>query len=555
MAVLHREYYRETGRGQEKIEVNQDIRRYIEENEGEDYSEVLKQDERWPVFYHLSQMRTSVLNWYEFKKESSLLEIGGEFGALTGLFCNRCAHVTTVEYGLWKAEAIAERYKSRGNLEVYAGIVRDISFQEKFDYIVLIGCLERQCSGSADRVDYTAYLKEIVSLLKPGGRLLLAVDNRYGIRYFCGEPEPYTGKPFAGINQYLQRGKGYLFARQELLDVLSAAGAVNKKVFYPLPDYKLPQMIYTDECLPKQDLAERAMIYHTGRESLVAREELLYKDIIENHAFPFMSNSFLVESVFRQEDELSSVTFAAVTTDRGREHGLFTSYHWAQGEKRVKKGALYPEGVKSVRQVYGNLCRLKDHGIPIVPHDLCDGTLVMPYVQDLTCSDLLRKIAKETRDKELFKHIFQMIYENILKSSTIVNSEDNELLEAKDIKADYGPILRHCYVDMVPFNCFYVEQELRYFDQEFVKENYPALYPMYRAIMYTYAFTPEAEELVPLAEMKRQYGLEILWDMFRKEEDRFVGDNRRYDVYRHFYTWLGSDPGRMIKNAERLMEP
>ena len=91
-------------------------------------------------------------------------------------------------------------------------------------------------------------------------------------------------------------------------------------------------------------------------------------------------------------------------------------------------------------------------------------------------------------------------------------------------------------------------------DQEFVKENYPAAYPMYRALMYTYAFTPDAEQLVPISEMKNRYGLVQLWDIFRKEEDRFVADNRRYDVYQNFYRWTGVDINQMNRNAELLLD-
>lgn len=552
MAVLHTEYYRQSGAGQKDIPVNQDIDAYIHHAESEDFSEIIRQDNRFLVFYHLSQMRTSILNWYEFDENADVLEIGGEFGALTGMLCDRCRHVTTVEYGLFKAQAIVKRYKHRENLDVYAGVVTEMSFAEgTFDYIVMIGCLERQCGGSQNWKDYADYLEAVGKLLKPGGRLLLAVDNRYGVRFLCGERDAYTGLPFSGLNHYARGSKGYTFSRQELIHITEEAGFPQQKFFYPLPDYKLPQMIYTDGCLPKKDLAERVLFYHRDRKTLIAQEETLYADIVENDAFPFLSNSFLIECG-KEQAVLSTTTFAAVTTDRGRQFGLATSFHQEQGKRLVKKAALYPEGEDGVFRVYENLMRLKEHGVPIVPHQMTRRGVEMPYVQDMTCSDYLRYLAEEGTQRELFAHIFEMIYQNILKSSEHVPSEQNALPEAREIKTDYGVILKKCYVDMVPFNCFYVEEELQYFDQEFVKENYPALYPMYRAIMYTYAFIPQAEAMMPLEEMKERYGLTVLWDVFRNEEDRFVAANRRYDVYAHFYTWLGSDPEQIYQNAVKL---
>ena len=61
MAVLHKEYYKGTGNGQKNIRVNQDIRAYIENHPNGDFSHVLAEDDRWQVFYHLSDMRTSII--------------------------------------------------------------------------------------------------------------------------------------------------------------------------------------------------------------------------------------------------------------------------------------------------------------------------------------------------------------------------------------------------------------------------------------------------------------------------------------------------------------
>lgn len=550
MSRLHLEYYNGSGANQDKIPVNCDIRKYIKETEGEDYSHILARDDRWQVFYHLSPMRTSVLNWYEFKKDAEVLEIGGEFGALTGLLCDRCKRVVTVEYGDYKSKAIQERYRKRENLDIYAGDVVKMPLEQKFDYIVMIGCMERQCNGSKKQQDYIDYLKAIMRFLKPNGKFLISVENKYGLRYFCGEKEYYTKMPFGGINQYQTPAKGYTFGRHELTQILIKSGLEKYRFYYPLPDYKLPQMIYSDEYLPQKDLGERLLFYHIDATTLIAPEQWLYSDMIDNQVFPFFANSFLVECSVNEE--AGDIVFAAVTTDRGRDHGLSTSVHGLNPERRiVKKKALYTDGQDSINTVYKNISALQQKGVSIVPHQLEGSTLVMPFIPEITCSDYLRKLAVEG-DKARFENIFRMIYENILRSSETVNTKENALPEAKEFDRDYGIILKYCYVDMIPFNCFYVNGTLMYFDQEFVRENYPASYPMYRALMYTYAFIPEAEKLIPLSVMKERYMLTDLWDIYQKVENRFVADNRRYDVYQNFYRWTGMDIGRMQQNTEIL---
>ena len=58
---------------EEMLKSEEDILEYIKREETDHYEEIFKKDNRWEVFYHLSQMRTSLLNWYEFEKESTIL--------------------------------------------------------------------------------------------------------------------------------------------------------------------------------------------------------------------------------------------------------------------------------------------------------------------------------------------------------------------------------------------------------------------------------------------------------------------------------------------------
>ena len=60
------------------------------------------------------------------------------------------------------------------------------------------------------------------------------------------------------------------------------------KFYYPLPDYKLAQMIYSDNYLPQKDLGERLLFYHRNQSTLLVPEQQLYSDLIDNQVFPFL---------------------------------------------------------------------------------------------------------------------------------------------------------------------------------------------------------------------------------------------------------------------------
>ena len=67
---------------------------------------------------------------------------------MTGRLCSMCAHVTATERSLYRAEAIVKRYETLDNLEVYAGDIAELEFDRQFDYIVLVGILERVGGGT-----------------------------------------------------------------------------------------------------------------------------------------------------------------------------------------------------------------------------------------------------------------------------------------------------------------------------------------------------------------------------------------------------------------------
>lgn len=545
MAVLHTEYVKQTDIVEKISSVDQDINKYIKQNPNRDFDMVIQQDSRWEVFFHLSELRTSILSWYEFKKGAELLEIGGGFGALTGMFCEKCPHVTVTERSAFRSEAICARYNDKDNLEVYTGDLKDISFKKKFDYIVLAGILEIAGEGTSELKIYSEYLHMISQMLKPDGTLLLATENRYGIRYFCGAGEPHTGRALEGINHYPHGTKGYCFSKQELINIINIAGFKNQKFYYPLPDYKLTQLVYSEEYLPEKNLKERLIPYYTDHNTLLAYENDLYDDLVENHVFEFFANSYLVECA--QNENFCSVIYAAISADRGKDNGFATTIHKSGV---VKKKALYKEGEEKALKLYERMMDIQARGLSIVPHTIDNNCIIMPYIKSKTLSNYLKEVIHS--DKDQFVRIFDRLYDYILSSSEHISSEENKLFIDERRELDWGVILKNAYMELIPLNSFYVDGEILFFDQEFVRENYPAKYVLFRALHYMYDFAPYADKIVPLKSLQQRYQMTELWSIFVKEENKFLADIRKHDLYRHFYKWVSVDKSRMYKNADVL---
>ena len=68
-----------------------------------------------------SEIRANIVKWYPFERNASVLEIGANFGEITGFLCETCNRVVALETSPQKALAIAKRHENKENLEIIAG--------------------------------------------------------------------------------------------------------------------------------------------------------------------------------------------------------------------------------------------------------------------------------------------------------------------------------------------------------------------------------------------------------------------------------------------------
>lgn len=264
--------------------------------ESEDVEERLLHESDWTFLYHLSPIRHNVLRWFDFDKNAELLEIGAGCGAITGLFCENVKQVTAIDLSKRRSTINATRNKKYSNLEIYVGNFEDIKLDRKFDYITLIGVLEYSIYYIDSKDPFVDMLKKVKSMLKPGGKLLLAIENKYGMKYWAGAREDHTGKPFDGINGYVNVDRVRTFSKGTLRNVLESAGFMDNAFYYPVPDYKMPLEIYSEKHLPKpEDIKNISPAYDRERYETF-NEILAYKSICEDGLFEEFANSFIVVS-------------------------------------------------------------------------------------------------------------------------------------------------------------------------------------------------------------------------------------------------------------------
>lgn len=260
-------------------------------------SKILANNPSWPLRYHLSPNRENLLNWYNFDKTKPLLEVGAGCGALTGLFTRKLKKVVAVELSERRASIIKTRFKNATNLEVIQANIEKIKLKKKFDYVTSIGVLEYAGKYIDKDKPFLTFIKILKKNLKRNGVLIIAIENKYGLKYWAGAPEDHTSRHFDSIEGYPNNEGIRTFSKYETTNLLKKAGFKSLKFYYPLPDYKFPEEIYSDQYLPKSGFDIKAGIYpsyHSEKREYLFNEKLAISDLLNNQMFDFFANSFLI---------------------------------------------------------------------------------------------------------------------------------------------------------------------------------------------------------------------------------------------------------------------
>lgn len=482
----------------------------IANNAPERYEDAIEKAMCWPVYYHLTNIRQNILNWYPFDKSKNALEIGCGMGAITNALCERLNHVTAVELSKNRALGTLLRCRERSNLEIIVGNLNDIEFEEKFDYITLIGVLEYQGSYTDSGNPYVDFLKKIKGLLKPDGKLLIAIENQFGLKYWCGATEDHTGIPFDGMNMYkLSNQSGVrTFSKQALTQLINESGFSNTYFYYPLPDYKLPTIIYSQNYLPKKKLLDNMECYYfPTNKYMIANERDLYSEIIQNGAFEFFANSFLVECA--ETEDIGKSLFAVSNSLRCDEYQVGTRIN---SNGTVDKYPLCGEiGCDHLGEVLANEEFLINRGLNVLRSRNMEEYLQTDFVDLPTMEDLIGQ-AFLKRDKEEILRLIDMAVNDIMASSPEVPAEDNMCfslgLSQPGDGIDYGPILQYGFMDMIHRNCFVDGNNLMWFDQEWRLENIPAKLLIYKFIVYLDVPKGNIGDVVSYTELASKYGID-----------------------------------------------
>ncbi len=278
-------------------DIENDILEIVKNHKSSEYNSIISKGKRWELMYHLSEYRENILNWYPVDSDKTVLEIGSGCGAVTGTLAERARKVTCAELSKKRSTINAFRHSELDNIEIYVGNFQDIEkvLDEKYDIVTLIGVLEYASSYIASDKPDIQLLKTAGGLLNEDGSVLIAIENKMGMKYWAGCKEDHVGRYYESIEGYSNTNSVMTYGKTELEEIFAEAGFSHSRFYYPYPDYKFAERIYSDSYLPKAGELGNNMRNFDNDRIITFDESKAFDTVIKNGLFPYYSNSFFVE--------------------------------------------------------------------------------------------------------------------------------------------------------------------------------------------------------------------------------------------------------------------
>lgn len=482
----------------------------------------------------LLKFKKNIISWYPIEKKDTVLQVGED-------------------------ETIHQELLKKTNNVVVIEKIDEFEMKANFDYVTLIGNFEN-LQTEKEIVDLIAFAK---SCLTRDGRILIAMKNKFGMKYWTGEKESENSEIFGNIVSKKENIFG-IAKIKTILDDLK----LKYKFYYPLPDYKTANVIFTDEYLPTNDSIDaRDLTYCRDGELLVFSEREAYKQLLneDKNQFPFFANSFFIEVA--EKERFQDIRYVGYGITRKEHHRIKTVIR----KNIVEKTADNETAQDHIKNISRNIKVLNDAKIDCL--DKFDNNMIISkFLPDAKSFDeVLIDIYNRKGLEEVIKNIKEFkkeILDNLLKETA---EKENTVFEKYNVEIsnelkEKMHFTKNGILDLIFQNCLVKGNKIFAYDQEWYEENVPVEFILYRAIFY---FT-ELKKRTDINEIYKKLELEEYVEVFEKLETILQGnivDEGMWELHRNSTKSLGGSKNFVesyeakldaanehIKNLENLVK-
>lgn len=523
-----------------------DIKNYFEKYEPREYNKIMQEDKRTNITMVFSEMRANIIKWYPFDNGKKALEIGANYGEITKELVNKLNKVTVIEFDDEKIDCIRKRLLNNHNYEIKScDKLAEIKLKEKYDYIIAIGTAEYAEKIGFD--DLGHMIEWMNQQLAEDGTILLTIDNKFGTKYLAGSTRNKDEVPFACFKPYIN--KDYkLYGKKQLENIIKKSGVENYKFYYPVPNYNLTHLIYTDQYLPQNS---KYNLYYREDEEILFNELELIKVARKNEMFSFFTNSYLIE-INKKKENQSNVCFVNYNNMRKAEYKIQTKI----APDKVTKESYIKEQNNHIIQIKQNIEKLKELGFSVCEQYEND-CIISNFITKPTMDEYLNTILQQGR-VEKFKQELDKWYLYI-KNKLQGEYGGESILKKYSIdcpKEKKQTLLKYGFIDLIFQNVFYDgNDEYIVFDQEWYEEGVPLEFIIYRSIKKIFFQHNDLENKINKEELYLRYNITDFIKEFEILEEKWqekIIDKNIYDFYSQKWSCIKSIEDIKLEFNKRL---
>ncbi len=445
----------------------------------------------------ISTIRKNIINWYEFKADSKILNLSNGF-----------------DFDVSNAKV----YSKNSN-------------KEKFDYVVVIGLNSEE--EAKEKFDLAQ------KAIKEDGTIILAFDNKFGIKYFSGVSDD------AGLYDSIVSNK--LVSLAYMKDLLKQ-NKFEYKVYYPLPDYKVTNVIYSDERLPD---SESIM----SRNLICLRDEQ-YQEFSQRHAliqllnadkeyFKLFCNSYFIE--INKKPIVNDTKYVNFEVYRKEDYNIKT----IMKDDFVYKSSNSSLADNHIKNVIKNIELLKKYNIKTL--DSYEKNTIkskMAPKEAISLDKELIRLGKDSKDKAI--KLSDRFKKEIIDKLPILDGVPEENIFTKynihisEDRMQKLHFVKDGLIDLITQNVFYFDDDFHVYDQEWYEENCPIEFIIYRNIFYNH----ELGEIISKDEQYEKYGIKEYLKIFLELETNILNSIRNEYIWKKHVEAITKTGNRTINFVE-----
>jgi SAM-dependent methyltransferase len=298
--------------------------------------------------YHFSPVRANLLRALDLSGVGRVLELGCECGALTRYLGEQGLTVDAVETDCKQAALARRRCHDLERVSVVCEPLERLTLPSSaYGLATLMGgeTDPGHLLGAGPEGDdaLPILLARAVASLEADGVLLLAADNRLGLKYWLGAAEYSHDRPWVGLYGYPPRSGRRSYDRHQWIALLAGLGLPHVRWAYPFPDHRLPRVVLAGEYLCANPLAHQLLYRIASRDytrnwSPAAEEFLCWEALHASGYLPDFANAFLMlaSASRRRLDALLPHAFVHFSESR-RHLALRSMTYLPAGQRHVHK--------------------------------------------------------------------------------------------------------------------------------------------------------------------------------------------------------------------------